>query len=282
MTLPGSISERDLMPYEASLFSAATVLVVAPHPDDEVFGCGAAIAQLNASGAQVTVLLVTDGAAAGADASERLRIARVREAESRAALLLLGGGRVVSAGLPDRGTWERRAELLEALARWCKELSPQLVFVPSAAEVHPDHRAVADAFLEFAASSSASDALFPGAGSAQVAFYEVSQPIRPNFLLDATAHVAAKERAMAAFASQLGGHDYPAFMRGLMAYRRMTLPPSVTAAEGFFVVPFSALRELKAASLVSAFGPSRLPDPSAAGEPPAPGAASRWFARLRS
>jgi LmbE family N-acetylglucosaminyl deacetylase len=279
VTLPGTLSERALIPYAASLFSAASVLVVAPHPDDEVFGCGAAIAQLNAAAAAVTVLLVTDGAAAGSDDTERSRIARVREDESRAALAILGGGSLVSAGLPDRGAWEKRPEIRAALARILAELSPELVFVPSPAEVHPDHRAVADAFLELVGSESARRPLFAGSSSARVAFYEISQPIRPNFLLDATLYVDAKERAMAAFASQLGAHDYPAFVRGLMAYRRMTLPPQVGAAEGYFVVPFADLRNGSGESLASALGPSRLGGRS--GRSPL-SLTARWLERLRS
>src|SRR5450759_741755 len=57
--------ERDLMPYEASSFVASRVVVFAPHPDDEVFGCGGALADLRDRGARVDVVLVTDGAAAG-------------------------------------------------------------------------------------------------------------------------------------------------------------------------------------------------------------------------
>lgn len=280
MTLPGTISERSLMPYGASLFSAESVLVVAPHPDDEVFGCGAAIAQLNSAGAKVTVLLVTDGAAAGADEAERSRISRVREDESKAALAILGGGRVVSAGLPDRGTWEKRSEILSSIARLLAETSPQLVFVPSPAEVHPDHRSVAHAFLEMAKQDTLGRPLFSTSGKALVAFYEVSQPIRPNFLLDATSFIAAKDRAMAAFVSQLDAHDYPGFVRGLMAYRRMTLPPEVKAAEGYFVIPFAELREGDVEDLVSQFGPSRLGGFSNR-QPRATGLA-RWLERLRS
>ena len=73
--------------------TARRVLVLAPHPDDEVFGCGGALADLAARGAAVDVLVLTDGAAAGAATSRGARrIAARRAAESRAALALLGGG----------------------------------------------------------------------------------------------------------------------------------------------------------------------------------------------
>src|SRR5258708_5004519 len=56
--------ERELVPYEASTFAANRVVVFAPHPDDEVLGCGGALADLLDRGAHLDVVLVTDGASA--------------------------------------------------------------------------------------------------------------------------------------------------------------------------------------------------------------------------
>ncbi|HQR46225.1 MAG TPA: hypothetical protein PK598_09450, partial [Thermoanaerobaculia bacterium] len=72
---------------------------------------------------------------------------------------------------------------------------------------------------------------------ATVAFFELSQPIRPNFLFDCGAHAGAKREAMAVFASQAAERDYARFVSGLNAYRAMTLPRGTAAAEGYFVVP---------------------------------------------
>ena len=40
-------------------------LVLAPHPDDEVIGCGGAILAHNDAGAEVVVALITDGRFSG-------------------------------------------------------------------------------------------------------------------------------------------------------------------------------------------------------------------------
>src|SRR5260370_7517855 len=78
--------ERELVPYEASTFAANRVVVFAPHPDDEVLGCGGALADLLDRGAHLDVVLVTDGAAEARDAGDRGRIAAMRMEESRRAL----------------------------------------------------------------------------------------------------------------------------------------------------------------------------------------------------
>lgn len=74
------------------------MLVVVAHPDDETFGTGSCIAYAAASGVDVTVCCATRGEA-GEDTSGTTRspeeLARVREAELRAAAKILGARDVV-------------------------------------------------------------------------------------------------------------------------------------------------------------------------------------------
>jgi LmbE family N-acetylglucosaminyl deacetylase len=248
--------ERALVPYEASRLEAKKVLVLAPHPDDEVFGCGGALADLLARGAEVEVLLVTDGAALAGDESARRGVTSRRAEESRVALALLGGGTVHEGGLPDRGLGARPAELEALLSAWIARTSPDLVFAPSPVETHPDHRAVAYALFAVARRGTSD----PGAAAlarAAVAFFEVSQPFRPNTLVDITPVLARKRAALAAFVSQAAQRDYAAFVEGLNAYRRMTLPPGAEAAEGFAVFPGASLA--RESAVVSALMPAGPP-----------------------
>jgi LmbE family N-acetylglucosaminyl deacetylase len=232
--------ERTLVPYAASRFEAKRVLVLAPHPDDEVFGCGGAIADLAARGAAVDVLLVTDGAAGATDAEGRRAIAARRARESREALGILGGGALHEGGMRDRGLGGNSAALEELIASFLAKTSPDLVIAPSPVETHPDHRAVAYALLALARRRAA-DAGAAALARATVAFFEVSQPFRPNFLFDLTPVLERKRQAVKAFASQAAERDYAGFVDGLNAYRRLTLPPGALAVEAFAVFPGSLL-----------------------------------------
>lgn len=78
---------------------ARRVLVFAPHPDDEVFGCGGVLALYAQLGAQVQVVVVSDGAAQ-VRAEQRDRHFQARAAESRAALACLGVADVEFWGWP--------------------------------------------------------------------------------------------------------------------------------------------------------------------------------------
>src|SRR5512132_2470571 len=123
--------ERELVPYEASTFVASRVVVFAPHPDDEVLGCGGALADLLDRGAHLDVVLVTDGAAGAREEGERGKIATIRMEESRRALDCLGGWTLHAGAFPDRSLGSRREEVEGFIAKWLLEAVPDLVFVPS-------------------------------------------------------------------------------------------------------------------------------------------------------
>ena len=239
--MTATIPEEELIPFKASSFSARRVLVLAPHPDDEIFGSGAALADLRARGADVLVFILTDGAGEEPDGEIRQRVADLRLKESGAALALLGGGTLRTGGFRDRGLGAAGPALTEALERILTEAAPDLVISPSPVEIHPDHRAVAAALISLGERAPAGSATARLLGGATIAFFELSQPIRPNFLFDCGPHWETKRRAMAAFASQNAERDYAGFVSGLNAYRRMTLPKGTTAAEGYFVVPGAGL-----------------------------------------
>ena len=248
--------EQRLVPYHPTRFAARRVLVVAPHADDETIGCGGALAGLLEDGAEVEVLVVTDGAGDEADPARRREDGGLRLAETRRSLEALGGGYARCAFLPDRGLSRQLPDVVRLLEEALLRRLPELVFVPSPVEVHPDHRAVAEAFLALLSGEAGRRLALLLPGGAYAAFYEVSQPFRPNTLVDISRHARRKDDAIAAFPSQLSGHDYGAVCRGLGQFRRLTLPSAVKAAEGYFVVPLERLPRIDPLRLCRAVGPT--------------------------
>jgi LmbE family N-acetylglucosaminyl deacetylase len=212
------ILESELIPYTASTrLSARAVLVLAPHPDDEVFGCGGAIATHVRDGIPVSVVILTDGAEFG-DAGLRRR-------ESEAAAQTLSYGQPEFWQLPDRGLYYSDA-LAQRLTDKITQTGCDLVYAPSPWEIHPDHRQAHALALE---------AVRRAGGPVRLALYEIGNPLRANTLLDITTTAAAKEAAMACFASQLAKQDYRRQMIALNQFRTYTLPPEVCAAEAYWV-----------------------------------------------
>jgi LmbE family N-acetylglucosaminyl deacetylase len=224
--------EAESIPYEPVALRGERLLVLAPHPDDEVIGCGGLVAQHLREGRKVHVAIATNGAAAGE--------ADLREQESRRGLSLLGEVSALELyRFPDRDLAAHADELLAKLHNTILAFAPDLIAVPSPIEIHPDHLALTRAFCDLVQRDGS---LFADAAVARVAFYEVSQPIRPNALVDISGVAARKYDAIAAHASQTAIRDYAAFARGLNAYRAMTLPAGTAFAEGYWLIALPELR----------------------------------------
>lgn len=207
--------ESQLTPYAASSVPAAqAVLVLAPHPDDEVFGCGGALALHLQAGSRVHVVIATDGDAGGD--------AQVRRLESRAAAEVLGYGVPDFWGLPDRGVLYGEA-LVARIIRTLDECGAQVLYAPSLWEIHPDHRALALAAREAVRRQ----------GHGVLMGYEIGAALRPNRLVDITPVLETKRSAMQCFGSQLALQAYDRHVEALNVFRSYTLPSAVQAAEAF-------------------------------------------------
>ncbi len=203
---------------------AASALVVAPHFDDEVLGCGALVAQLTDAGATVRVLFLSDGAA-GVDEGEREAYRDCRRAEAAAAAEVLGLAGLDRLDLPDGALEQHLGALEDGIRRALLSLEPELLLVTSPLESSADHRA---AFL-------AVHRVLAGLRDVEleVLAYEVNHPLYPDLLVDATAEVPRLEAAMACYESQQERHDYLAARLGLLRFRALTLAPGVDAAEAY-------------------------------------------------
>ncbi len=240
--------ESEAIPYEAQELRGERLLILAPHPDDEVIGCGGLLALHLRDGRSVRVLIATDGREAG-DAAQR-------EAESIRALASLGEVPVDFLHIPDRRLDADDKSLLDRIRSLLVEYRPDLIAVPSPAEIHPDHVALSRAFCSLIQSDSE---LFATLAVTRVAFYEVSAPIRPNALVDISAVAESKYDAIRTHESQIALRDYVAYARGLNAYRAMTLPPETAFAEAYWLIPLPSLRTIPFSSLRdAAAAPPRL------------------------
>jgi LmbE family N-acetylglucosaminyl deacetylase len=125
--------------FDATAYAGSTVLVLAPHPDDEVIGAGGAMIKLVRAGARVVCLQATDGSAGAAleGLSDReRREVRLREARSVAARLGLARLDLWSA---DNGDFRATDDLVDRMCQLLEEERPALVFLPFVTEAHPDH-----------------------------------------------------------------------------------------------------------------------------------------------
>src|ERR1700730_12312594 len=143
-----------------ALISASRLMLIAPHPDDEALACSIVLQQAVHAGAAIRVVYATDGddnpwpqrvleRKWRLNATDRKRWGKLRRTEELAALRILGvhesDARFLA--LPDQkltGLLLRdRRSILERFTAIITEWAPTHLLVPSIADTHPDHSALA-------------------------------------------------------------------------------------------------------------------------------------------
>lgn len=218
--------------------AAGPVLVIAPHPDDEVLGAGGTIARLADAGRPVDVAVVTSGRP---PAYPPEQVARVRN-EAAAAHALLGVRETHWLGLPAAELGETpHGAVNAAIGNLVRELAPTLLLIPFVGDIHLDHQRI---FLSSLVAARPHQSAYP----ATVVAYETMSETNwnapylapnfvPNVFVDIAATLQRKLDAMALFASQL--REFPhersvATLAALAALRGSTVHRP--AAEGFVLI----------------------------------------------
>ena len=190
---------------------ARSILIIAPHPDDETLGCGGVFAKRAAEGCDVAVVVVTDGR--HLFRLSRWKIERdptpretsdMRKNETRRAVDILGGR---SEGVRfldiEDGTLTRHVEAVaETIAEIITETNPEEIYVTSEHEEHPDHVA-ACAVVRSAIAGTKSAAVLYRYVIALPAGVTTAGIDEPTVAVDVSAQMETKLRAVRQFASHL-------------------------------------------------------------------------------
>lgn len=220
------LPEHQLVPYHSTDLTGKRVLVIAPHPDDETFGCGGVLKLHRMAGDPVQVVFVTNGAKGDSSGlADKSDYVALRKTEARAACRDLEIEDLMFWPYEDREI-VRHPEIAKRLAEVISEYAPGLVYAPSPHEIHPDHRAVTHWLLE---------GIEPQADPLDIAFYEVGHAGTINCLVDISPVMTAKASAMDRYSSQLQERPYKRITMALNEFRTLTLAPAVQFAEGFLL-----------------------------------------------
>ena len=227
----------------------ARVLAVDAHPDDVEFGCGATLAKWARAGAEVHLLVLTDGSKGTWDpTADPIALAAERTAEQEAARVALGAVAIHHLGAVD-GELHEGPELREQVCAVIRATCPDVLLTHDPwrpYRLHPDHRH--GGFLVLDAVVAARDPhFFPGQDDPPhrpevVLLFEPGEvhhlePVGPDDL-------AAREAALLAHRSQwrstmgIDGPDDDAGRRTFVERLRagsaaFGAPAGLTAAEGF-------------------------------------------------
>jgi LmbE family N-acetylglucosaminyl deacetylase len=247
-------------PTTTTTISARRVLVLAPHFDDEVFGCGGLLAQLAGGGADIKVLYLTDSSGGSEVTANRGAYATRRRAEAQRGLDLLGIAQLEVLAIPDGALAASIEVAAAAIGRVTIEHRPDLLLSVSPCEITADHRAAfASLHRAFSALRGRSDldGIMTGC---RILLYEVNHHGYPDLLVDVGPQIEVLTAAIDAHASQLELHNYREAALGMRHFRALSLPAQVTAAESYREISPLDLVTHSASTLVRRLGgiPDRL------------------------
>lgn len=191
------------------------MLVIAPHPDDEVIGCAGVMSKYKSSGKTVKVLYCTK------DSNER-----INEAKNASELLKVD----------EKVFWDYKIESIskqgafrEKLKSLLEHEKPDIVLLPFWLDNHTDHRAINEALVRIGKTKSFDFMVYA---------YPVWFPVYPNLLVDISSVWEQKVKAIKCYSSQLATRDYVKMSKALCEYWATVKGRDIQYAESFFRATF--------------------------------------------
>ncbi|MGE4251899.1 MAG: PIG-L deacetylase family protein [Parvibaculaceae bacterium] len=216
---------------------AASLLVLAPHQDDEMIGAGGLCIQARKRGIRTAILFMTDGAETGLGRQFGAPMApedviRMREKEARAVCEGLGAA-YFELGI-DNIKLDVSSSHVTKLAELIRQIAPDVILVPWLLDTAPKHRMV-NHLLWLACKRH-------GVPVREVWGYQVNNAIVANGMLDITADIDEKIALLKLYVSQnelLRRYDYQAW--GLAAWNARYLPSKNSDSEARYAELFCML-----------------------------------------
>ncbi len=216
-----------------------TVLVIAPHPDDETLGCGGTLLKHIAAGDKVHWLIVTSMLSEQGFSEERIRsraneIDRVTSAYGFASVHLLGFPTMMLDTIPKR-------DLINSLSKVIGSVRPQVMYLPYRNDVHSDHTNVFDVAISctknFRCPSIKSIRAYETLSETEFGLRSDDPGFRPNLFIDIAPFLERKLEIMHFYVSEIGSFPFPRSETALRAQASLRGSQSgVHAAEAFMLL----------------------------------------------
>jgi N-acetylglucosamine malate deacetylase 1 len=206
-----------------------SILVVAPHPDDETLGAGGTLLRARDMGIPTHWVVVTEMPRSAGWPEEKIR---QRSHQIDALRELMGFESVHCLGFPTaRLDSVPVDELIGAMSKVVRQVAPVCVMLPHRGDAHSDHHVVwqaGAATTKWFRYPSVKWTMSYEALSETDAGLDASVPFWPNLFIDISSTLDRKLRACEIFADELGDFPFPRSLKALDA-----LAATRGAASGF-------------------------------------------------
>ena len=217
----------------------AEILVIAAHPDDEVLGCGGAIARHARAGDSVRVVIMAEGVTSRTGPTAQAEVLGQLKVAATKANQILGANELIMEGLPDnRIDSMDRLAVIQRVEAHIERWQPSIVYTHHVGDVNVDHQLVHHAVVTACRPQ-------PLCCVERLLFFEVASstewqppgsgvPFQPNWFVDITETLDAKLAALDAYRVEMREWPHPRSLRAVEHMARWRgASVGVTAAEAF-------------------------------------------------
>ena len=118
------------------------ILILSPHADDEILGCGGIISRYSSSGHSVYVLILTNPNEGAPEIYSKKDVNIIRE-EAKKANDLIGTKKVFFENLPALNLkFYPTYKISNIIEKYISKINPDTVFIPSTNDIHDDHKII--------------------------------------------------------------------------------------------------------------------------------------------
>lgn len=217
------------------------ILVIAPHPDDEVLGCGGTIKMYANKGDRVYLCIAT--CAYTPDWSEKF--IKNREEEIKRAVEVLGIKKTFFLNLPTvKLDSIPQKEINDLISKCVEDIKPEIIYIPHRGDLNKDHQIIFESALVATRAK-------PDAFIKRIFSYEIlsetewgEQKIKkledvflPTVYVDIKSTLMYKIKAMKCYKSELKNFPHPRSLKGITVLsEKRGMEAGLENAEAFILV----------------------------------------------
>ena len=211
------------------------ILIIAPHPDDEVLGCGGTVAKHSKQGDEVYLCIVTK--AYLPDWSEEFIKNRPKEIEKANKILGIKKTYFLDYPTVKLDTIPQK-ELNNSISKVVAEVKPEIVYIPHKGDVNKDHRLIFEASL---VATRPQDHKIKKILSyeclSETEWGQPIEPFTPTVYVDISDTIKTKIGAMKAYESEIKQYPHPRSLEMINILAKMRGGVvGLNAAEAFILI----------------------------------------------
>lgn len=194
------------------------ILVVAPHPDDEILGCGGTLLRHVQEGDEVAWMICTKPPE---DMQWTKDFLEQRTKDIALVSQLMNFSNVYELNLPaTRLDQFSASEIISKMSDIFKEFQPNIIYSPHRGDVHSDHKVIFDcvnACSKWFRYPSIEKLLAYETPSETEFNYKSNQLFHPNTFIDISLYLDKKLEVMSVYKTEIGDYPFPRSLETLSA-----------------------------------------------------------------